>query len=181
MLKKTITYPDLDGNNVTEDFYFNLSMAEVAEMELSQKGGFVEHLESIIEAEDGAEIIKTFKMIITQAVGRRSEDGKRFVKSQQITDEFMQTEAYSQLFMDLVTDGAAAAAFVEGIVPKNLESEIAKRKPVENVQLPDGGTPQSEAPAWIREDREPTEEELRSMSREELQEVFRRKAVKDNT
>ncbi|MCA1806571.1 MAG: hypothetical protein LC687_01725 [Actinobacteria bacterium] len=172
MLKKTISYPDLDGNTVTEDFYFNLSMAEVAEMELSQKGGLVGYLETIVAKEDGEAIIRTFKQIIMKSVGRRSEDGKRFVKNQEIIDEFMQSEAYSQLFMEMVTDGSKAAAFVEGIVPSNMKEKLAN------------GLPQpkdDEKPAWITENREPTDEELRTMNADQMREVFRRRQVKDNT
>ena len=110
MLKKTLTYSDLDGNPVTEDFYFSLSKAEIAEMELSYDGGLQTHLKRIVANKDGAAIIGAFKNILTSSVGRRSEDGRRFIKSDEITQEFMQTDAYSELFMELVTDADASAA-----------------------------------------------------------------------
>lgn len=119
MLKKTITYEDFDGNSRTEDFYFNLSKAEVLEMELGISGGMTQMLTKIIAAQDGERIIKTFKDIILKAYGEKSPDGKRFVKSEEISTAFSQTEAYSQLFMELATDANAAANFVNGIVPAN--------------------------------------------------------------
>ena len=117
MLKRTITYPDYNGGTRTEDFYFNLTQAEITEMELSVGGGLVEMINRIVAAQDGRQIIATFKDIILRAYGEKSPDGKRFVKSQELRDAFSQTEAYSKLFMELATDADAAAAFVNGIVP----------------------------------------------------------------
>lgn len=117
MLKRTITYPDYNGGSRTEDFYFNLTQAEITEMELSVDGGLVEMINRIVAAQDGKQIIATFKDIILRAYGEKSPDGKRFIKSQELRDAFSQTEAYSQLFMELATDADAAAAFVNGIVP----------------------------------------------------------------
>ena len=120
MLKKTITYPDYNGGSRTEDFYFNLTQAEVTEMELSVDGGLVEMINRIVAAQDGKQIIATFKDIILRAYGEKSPDGKRFVKSQELRDAFSQTEAYSILFMELATNADAAAAFINGIVPAAL-------------------------------------------------------------
>lgn len=117
MLKRIITYPDYNGGTRTEDFYFNLTQAEITEMELSVDGGLVEMINRIVAAQDGRQIIATFKDIILRAYGEKSPDGKRFVKSQELRDAFSQTEAYSKLFMELATDADAAAAFVNGIVP----------------------------------------------------------------
>jgi len=85
MLKKTITYKDLDGNDVTEDFYFNLNKAEIAEMEMMEAGGLSTKLRRIVETNDQREIMIAFKSIIMQTIGRRSEDGRRFEKSERIT------------------------------------------------------------------------------------------------
>lgn len=117
MLKKTITYEDYDGNKRTEDFYFNLSKAEVLEMEMGVSGGMTQMLNKIVAAQDGERIIKTFKEIILKAYGEKSPDGKRFIKSEELSTAFSQTEAFSQLFMELATDADAAAKFVNGIVP----------------------------------------------------------------
>ena len=117
MLKKTITYEDFDGNERTEDFYFNLSKAEIMEMELSVSGGMTQMLNRIVSEQDGEKIIKTFKEIILKAYGEKSPDGKRFIKSEELSTAFSQTEAFSQLFMELATDADAAAKFVNGIIP----------------------------------------------------------------
>jgi nitrogen regulatory protein PII len=117
MLKKTITYTDYDGNQRTEDFYFNLSKAEVTEMELSAQGGLSKMLEKIIASQDSKRIMEIFKDIILKAYGEKSGDGKRFIKNQELRDAFVQTEAYSELFMELATNADSAAAFINGIIP----------------------------------------------------------------
>lgn len=117
MLKKTITYDDYNGVSRTEDFYFNLTAAEVTEMEMSVDGGLVEQIDRIVKAKDHKQIVAAFKNIILKAYGEKSLDGRRFIKNQELRDAFSQTEAYSQLFMELATDADAAAAFVNGIVP----------------------------------------------------------------
>lgn len=118
MLKKTITYTDYDGVQRTEDFYFNLSKAEIAEMELSTAGGLDKTINRIVAEQDGARIIALFKDLVLKSYGKKSDDGRRFIKNQELRDDFAQTEAYSDLFMELATDADAAAAFVNGIVPK---------------------------------------------------------------
>jgi hypothetical protein len=120
MLKKTITYTDYNGNERTEDFYFNLSKAEIMEMEMSTAGGLTEMIQKIVAAQDSPAIIKVFKELILKAYGEKSPDGKRFIKSDEISTAFSQTEAYSQLFMELATDADAAAKFVNGIIPVDL-------------------------------------------------------------
>lgn len=118
MLKKTITYTDYNGNERTEDFYFNLTKAEIMEMELGTTGGLSEMIQRIVSAQDAPAIIKIFKELVLKAYGQKSADGKRFIKSDELSTEFAQTEAYSQLFMELATDADAAAKFVNGIVPQ---------------------------------------------------------------
>ena len=118
MLKKTITYTDYDGVQRTEDFYFNLSKAEIAEMELSTADGLDKTINRIVAEQDGARIIALFKDLVLKSYGKKSDDGRRFIKNQELRDDFAQTEAYSDLFMELATDADAAAAFVNGIVPK---------------------------------------------------------------
>jgi len=131
MLKKTITYEDYNGVSRTEDFYFNLTAAEVTEMELSVDGGLVEQIDRIVKAKDHKQIVAAFKDIIMKAYGEKSPDGRRFIKNQELRDAFSQTEAYSQLFMELATDADAAAAFVNGIVP----ASAADRKPLTSPPL----------------------------------------------
>lgn len=117
MLKKTITYVDYNEVERTEDFYFNLTKAEIMEMELSTTGGLSEMITRIVNAKDAPAIIKIFKDLILKAYGEKSADGKRFVKSKELSDAFAQTEAYSILFMELSTNADAAAKFVNAIVP----------------------------------------------------------------
>ena len=120
MLKKTVTYVDYNGVERTEDFYFNLSKAEVAEMELSVEGGFSKMLEEIVKTKDNVRIMELFKQMVLKAYGEKSADGKRFIKSKELSEAFSQTEAYSEIFMELALDEKAAAAFVNGIMPANL-------------------------------------------------------------
>ena len=118
MLKKTITYTDYNDVERTEDFYFNLTKAEIMEMELTTVGGLSAMIEKIVAAKDGPTIIKTFKDLVLKAYGEKSADGRRFIKSPEIAEAFSQTEAYSQIFMELATDDEAAAKFVNGIIPE---------------------------------------------------------------
>ena len=117
MLKKTITYTDYDGNERTEDFYFNINKAEAAELELSTTGGLSGMIEKISQTQDIPEIIKIFKKLILMAYGEKSPDGKRFVKSEELSKAFSETEAYPELFMELASDPDKAAKFFEGIIP----------------------------------------------------------------
>lgn len=121
MLKKTVTYVDYNGMERTEDFYFNLTKAEVAEMELSVEGGFSKMLEEIVASKDNVRIVSLFKQMVLKAYGEKSADGRRFVKSEEISQAFAQTEAYSEIFMELALNTDAAAAFVNGIMPANLD------------------------------------------------------------
>lgn len=129
MLKKTIKYVDYNDNERSEIFYFNLSKAEIMEMELSTEGGFAEMVQRIVDAQDGPAIMKTFKEMILKAYGVKSPDGKRFEKSKELSEAFSQTEAYSELFMELVTDADAAAAFVNGIIPESEKTNAQKNIP----------------------------------------------------
>lgn len=121
MIKKTITYTDYNGNERTEDFYFNLNKAELMEMEMSTTGGLAEMIQRIVAAQDAPAIIKIFKELVLNAYGQKSPDGKRFIKKDELREEFSQTEAYSQLFMELATDADAAAKFIKGIIPNDID------------------------------------------------------------
>ena len=118
MYIKTINYTDYNGNTRTEDHYFNLTEAEALEMEMSTNGGFSERIKRIIAAQDTATLITIFKDLIKKSYGRKSLDGRKFEKSEEIFNEFKETEAYSILFMELATDAKAATEFVNGIAPK---------------------------------------------------------------
>ena len=126
MLCKHVTYEDFDGLERTEDFYFNLTKAEVAEMQMSAAGGLDKMINRIIAEQDGKRIVELFKDLVLRSYGKKSDDGRRFIKSQELRDEFAQTEAYSDLFMELATDADAAAKFVNGIAPNIPEAAPAK-------------------------------------------------------
>lgn len=124
MLKKDITYTDYNGQERTDSFYFNMSKAELAEMQLTLDGGFEAYIQNIIDAKDGATMVKLFKDIILMSYGEKSLDGKRFVKNEEVRDGFAQTEAYSVLFMELISDDKAAAEFINGILPSDLQEQL---------------------------------------------------------
>lgn len=126
MLKETITYTDYNGTERTEDHYFNLSKAEITEMEMSVSGGFAEMIQKIIAAQDTPAIIKIFKDLILKSYGEKSPDGKRFIKNHELSEAFSQTEAYSELFMKLATDADAAARFINGVIPSDLAKNVEK-------------------------------------------------------
>jgi len=128
MLKKTITYLDFDDVERTEDFYFNLSKAEVLEMEMGASGGLSKMLEKITKERDNKRIVEIFKDVVLRAYGEKSPDGKRFIKSKELSDEFAQTTAYSDLFMELATNEAYAVTFIKGILPQQLEDHLQAKK-----------------------------------------------------
>lgn len=125
MLKKRIKYTDYNGEEREEDFYFNLTKAEIIELELSTTGGLKNMIEKITDSKDMPQLIALFKRLIKMSYGEKSPDGKRFIKSDDLSDAFTQTEAYSELFMELATDDTAASDFVNGILPPDLAQEAA--------------------------------------------------------
>lgn len=124
MIKKTLTYTDYDGVERTEDYYFNLTEAELVEMELSIDGGMQKKIEKIMNSKDMKQIIEVFKDLILRSYGEKSDDGKRFIKNKEITEAFTQTEAYSMLFMKLATDEKEASDFVNGILPAKFREAV---------------------------------------------------------
>lgn len=125
MLKKMITYTDFNGNVRTDPFYFNLTKAELLEMEVDAEGGLAEALKRIVEIRDERGLVAEFKKFILMSIGQKSDDGIRFIKNDEIRDAFTQTEAYSVLFMELAQDDGAAAEFIKGLMPADLQNELA--------------------------------------------------------
>lgn len=125
MLKKTITYTDYNGVERTEDFYFNLSKAEVMELELENYGGLSETIKRLTREDDVKNIYKIFKEIVLKSYGEKSVDGRRFVKidenGQKLSDKFAQTEAFSDLITELSTNADKASDFINNIVPKSAD------------------------------------------------------------
>lgn len=120
MLKKTIKYTDFDGNERTEDFYFHLTEAELSDWEFSIDGGLSELLKGIINSLDTKKTMDIFKQVIMKSYGKKSEDGRKFIKNEEILADFMSTQAYSDLYMELSSDSTKAAEFINGIIPKSL-------------------------------------------------------------
>ena len=128
MLKKTITYVDNDGVTRTEDFYFNLTMAELQEMELTTPGGYAALLRKIIDEKNVPEIYKLFKSAVLKSYGIKSADGRRFIKSDEISKEFTETGAYGVLLEELTRDDKAGAEFINAIMPADLAEKVAALK-----------------------------------------------------
>jgi hypothetical protein len=160
LLKKQITYTDFNGDEQTEEFCFHLSKAELIrmEMETQGEGGLVEQLTKVSESNDGKLIMSTFQDLVMRSYGKRSEDGKRFIKNQQLRDEFESSEAFSEFFMALATDANAAAEFVNGIMPANFEADVARLEASSETSVAQN----TEAPAPI------TQAHADVLSREEL-------------
>lgn len=128
MLKKAITYVDYNGVERTESFYFNLSKAELIEMEYGTVGTFTSMIQNIIDAQDEPELIKLFKSLILKSYGKKSADGRRFEKSEEISKDFSETEAYVILFMELARDSKAASEFVNGLIPADIDRGELKKQ-----------------------------------------------------
>lgn len=124
MLKKTITYTDYDGNKRTEDFYFNISKAEFAELDMGTPGGFTAKMKVISDRKDIPAMLKVFRELIAKSYGVKSPDGRRMEKSEELSKEFMETEAYSELFTEIFQDVDSMANFIIGIMP--VDSETAQ-------------------------------------------------------
>ncbi len=128
MLKKSITFETFDDETVTEDHYFHLSKADLVELEVSHQGGLGGWIERIVESQDGKALIEEFKKLILWSYGKKSDDGRRFIKNEELREEFLSSPAYESLFIELVTDSDKAAEFVNGIVPKGLGKEMEQMK-----------------------------------------------------
>jgi hypothetical protein len=125
MIKKTVTYKDLNGNDRTESFYFHFYESEILEMEMSVEGGFAERIQRIIDAKDQPSLIREIKKFVLNAYGVKSDDGKRFIKNDDVKAAFVQSPAYSKIFMELVMDDKVASEFVKGVVPAEMSDRVA--------------------------------------------------------
>lgn len=124
MHKQTIKYVDYDGNEREEDFYFNLNKSELIDLEFTREGGLADYLKKIIASNDKPTIYSMFKKILLMSYGEKSPDGKRFIKSEEISKAFSETEAYNQLFLDLCSNEGRMAAFVNAIIPADLSGKV---------------------------------------------------------
>lgn len=180
MLRKPVTFKDFDGQKVTKDFYFNLTKAELIRLQVSMRGGLAERLQLIgrldpNEGENSKLILSTFENILKSAYGVRLENGA-FVKGEEHWAAFETTEAYSELFMQLVTNAKYAAEFIKGILPEDMELGDVEDLPL-TPESEDDVPPESDLPEWIRDRREPTMDEVTKMSQDELLQAFRAKST----
>ena len=139
MLKKTITFTDFDGVSRTEDHYFNLTKAEITEMELSKNGGLTTVINRIISEKNMPALAASFKEILKRTYGRKSDDGRRFMKSEEIWKEFEESGAYDVFFMELIQNAGKAIDFINGVIPKDLADKLAKEGAPDAVAVASGG------------------------------------------
>jgi hypothetical protein len=188
MLRKSITFNNFDGKTVTEEHFFHMTKAELIKLEVGKKGGGLqEHLQRVVAGGEPSEILAAFEMIVQASYGVRTENGG-FIKRPEDWNAFLSSEAYSTMFMELVTDASVAAQFIKGIMPSDIDAaEIDKA--MEDLQVnkeefaaivagpttEDVELPQPEQPAWIREDRDPSPAEIQRMSKDELVAAMQRK------
>lgn len=126
MYVKQITYTDYNGETRTEPFYFNLNKGELIKIQLSKNGGYETYLNRLITTENQSEMIEVFDQFIKMSYGVKSDDGKKFIKNQEVLDDFIQSEAYSELITELLTNDKTSADFFNGILPAELIAEITK-------------------------------------------------------
>lgn len=183
MLTKEITFENLDGDKVTQAFYFHLSKPELFELEFSKPEGFEAFFRSAVSNGDKAAIFATFKDFILRAYGVRHDDGIRFIKSKELSHEFSQTDAYSELFMELVTNAKTGSEFINSLMPKGLLEQAQKMEdarttmevvlPQETTQVPTFKMPETPSTNLLIGPKDPSE-----MSREELIEAFQKKQLR---
>lgn len=175
MFKKTIKFIDFNQQEQTKDFYFHMSKAELLEL-AADGNAMLKRIERIIAAQDGKAILKEFRELIWAAIGVRSEDGARFVKDSAAKAQLFESPAYDELLMELCTDAEASAAFVNNLVPETMRKEMQKqlelKKGAETVDPFKQPAEDDPRPAWLKEGRNPTQQELMSMSKEEMLQAF---------
>lgn len=140
MLKKTITYTDYDGMERTEDFWFNLSKTELTKLDAELPGGVLGVLRKIIDKKDRKALVDFIETLILRSYGEKTLDGKRFVKTPDMAEEFMQTPAYDELFMSILSDTDSQTSFINGVIPQSMVKEIEQtdKKQVENALAEQG-------------------------------------------
>lgn len=177
MIQKTIVFVDFNGKKVTRDYYFHLSKVDF--IELSADGAFEDLIKVAVATKDKLAIFNGFKRLIGMSVGVRTEDGSGFVRTEAFRDEFLSSPAFDELVMELFTSDDKGAEFVKGLVPAGMTDQLNKElaKIEGGQQIVD---PFNETPAWERENREPTDIELRNMTKEQLQRLWARKANKNS-
>jgi hypothetical protein len=167
MLKKEIHWKGFDGEDVSDVFYFNISMSEVLELEVEAEESLSDYLKRVVESDSRKDILAAVRRFIDKSYGVRSDDGRSFIKDPVHTAAFRRSLAYDTLIEELLTSEESAQIFMTGIFPAEAIKKLGQTKAT--VELPE--TPQEKP--WTN--REPTKKELTEMSREDLIEVMARK------
>jgi hypothetical protein len=178
VIKIPVEYEDFEENQVKEDLYFHMSKMELIDMELSHEGGLSTILPEMLQKKDLGEIIRLFRLVIKRAYGKKSEDGRRFEKSDEDAEQFMNSPAFDALFTKMVSDPEQFTKFITGLIPKDMLEAVEAE--TQNQLSLTGSTPPPAKP-WIAEDRDPTQQELTSMSHDDLLEVMKRKVSGGST
>jgi hypothetical protein len=167
MLKKTIAYTNFNGEERQQDFYFHLGKAEL--LEFIGSGAFEGKLQKMIDSKDNIQILREFQRLVSMAIGVRSEDGETFVKNDEVRQRLMSSPAYDELLMELVTDPVKGAEFVKGLLPENMRQDLEKKLAEQDNS---STASQDNKPDWVRENRQPTKDEISKMSPQELSDIF---------
>jgi hypothetical protein len=177
VFKKVIKFEDFNGNEQTQEFYFHLSKAELLAM-AADGNAMMARIQRIIDSKDGRAILNEFRELIKEAAGVRSEDGSRFIKTPEAKSVLMDSPAFDELLMELATDAEASAKFVRQLIPQKMQDEMHKklREGAPNQQPTPGPDPFAETedprPAWMKEHRNPTQQELMNMGLDEMRLAF---------
>lgn len=128
MFKKKITYTDFNGQERTEDFYFNLSRSELIMLESTTPGGYAAMLQRIIDSKDQRQLMNEFTNLIKMSYGVKSDDGKHFIKNDEVVNDFLNSAAFDQMFLEFFTDDNAASDFANGVLPSNVNNDNDRQK-----------------------------------------------------
>jgi hypothetical protein len=173
MFKKTIEFEDFNGKKQRQDFYFHMSKSELLTI-AADGSAYTDHIKRIVELSDGAAILHEFRQLVSKACGVRSADGARFIKDAEAKSQLMDSPAFDELLMELATNADDASNFVQQLIPEKMQKELKEQllKQDDSPVDPFADKPDNR-PAYQKEHRLPTEDELRAMNKDEMQEAFR--------
>lgn len=123
MLKREIIYENYDGVEIKETFYFNLTRSEIVMMGMEDDGDLAERLKAIVDTKDGKQIVKVLHDLLLRSYGEKSSDGRRFVKSPELSKAFSETPAFDILF-DEILDPDKALDFINALIPKKYRDAV---------------------------------------------------------
>lgn len=166
MFKQTITYVNFNDEEVSKDFYFHMSKPEFVMLGVGAEA-MDERIKRMVATNDAKAVLDELDSILKLAVGRKSEDGESFVKDQKAWNDFRFSPAYDEFVMHLMIEPNRMVEFINQLIPEKMQKELRDHFAKQ------GSTPVVEdTPAWVREDRDPTPQELRNMTAAEMQAAF---------